>query len=230
MHILRTKVTYMRSQKPKISPQRPQSVFRVNSKRLQVLPKRAKGVPRDSQSHPGTPQKPPKMKSKTTSGDFLKNDRLQVAKTPLCILFLKGRFAKTPLFTTFSWAPESYFFENVRKHHPCACFRRVPGTCLSKGTGSALKRRKFPKHYSTLLDPCTEQCTNSLNEFQGDSKSHNKWPPYVEMHPLWDPKEPKVTLKAPKVIPRTPKVLQSDPPGAQSVPKVSPRSPKVFQR
>jgi len=46
---------------------------------------------------------------------------------------------------------------------------------------------------------------------QGDSKSHNKRPPYVEMHLLWDPKDPKVTLKAPKVIPRTPKVPQSDP-------------------
>ena len=113
------------------------------------------------------------------------------------------------------------------KPHYLLCFRATKKTCLSKGTGSALKRRKFPKHYSTLLDPCTEQCTNSLKESQGDSKSHNKWPPYVEMHPLWDPKDPKVTLKAPKVVPRTPRVPQSDPPSAQSVPKVSQSLPKV---
>jgi hypothetical protein len=61
---------------------------------------------------------------------------------------------------------------------------------------------------------------------QGDSKSHKKWPPYLEMHPLWDPRDPKVTLKAPKVIPRTPTVPQSDPPA----PKVSPRSLKLSQR
>ena len=54
MHVLRTKVTYMRSQTPKISPQGPQSVFRVNSKRLQVLPKRAKGIPRGPQGSPQT--------------------------------------------------------------------------------------------------------------------------------------------------------------------------------
>ena len=46
------------------------------------------------------------------------------------------------------------------------------------------------------------------------------------MHPLWDPRDPKVTLKAPKVIPRTPTVPQSDPPA----PKVSPRSLKLSQR
>ena len=37
-------------------------------------------------------------------------------------------------------------------------------TCLSMGTGSALKRRKFPKHYSILLDSFTEQCETSCKE------------------------------------------------------------------
>ena len=101
MHVLRTKMTYVRSQELKISPHRPQSGLGVDSKRLQVVPKRAQGIPSGPQGLPQSLQKRSKKGSKTTPGDFLKNRRFQVAKTPLFTTFLKGHFARTPLFTTF---------------------------------------------------------------------------------------------------------------------------------
>jgi len=102
MRVLSTKVTYLRSRTLKISPRGPQSDLGVDSKRFEVLPKRAQGIPSGPQGLLQTLQKRSKKGSKTTPGDFSKNDRLQVAKTPLFTTFLKGPFSKTPLFTTFS--------------------------------------------------------------------------------------------------------------------------------
>ena len=139
----------------KISPRVPQGALGDHSKWLRVPPKSAKGVPRTRQRIPRSLQKRSKKRSKTTPGDFSKNDRLQVAKTPLFTMFLKGRFSKTPLFTTFSWVRKPLFFQKWRKHHYLLCFKHTHGTCLSMGTGSAFKRRDVVQ---TFLEGAAQIC------------------------------------------------------------------------
>ena len=73
-------------------------------------------------------------------------------------------------------------------------------TCLSKGTGSTLKRRKFPKHYATLLDSFTAQCLHIYTK--GTYTRPQTWKTL--------PIDTKVAPESPRRESNAPKVSQSD--------------------
>ena len=79
------------------------------------------------------------MRPKTTSGRLLRNDRLQLAKTPLFTMFLKGAFAKTPLFTMFLKVPKPNFPSKCTKTSLFTMFSSLPKNLSCMGTGSAFK-------------------------------------------------------------------------------------------
>ena len=91
-----------------------------------------------------------------------------------------------------------------------------------------MKRRKFPKHYSTLLDSFTEQCETSCKESayfvqKGHTRSlrRGKLPPKT---PKWPKRALEVTSMRPK-LPQSPlKVIPGAPKTNPSAPKWSPKA------